>query len=199
MNSYSQSGEDLVVFNSLQSIEGLCVLDIGAGHPKNISNSLGFIEAGCRTVLVEPSPTLFAALLAEHAGRENVKLVHVAVGAERRMVPFYEASDPHYSTAYPAVRDKWEKTGIVSYKTYWVSQVTVRDLVNEVGVGAEIVSIDAEGASFDILTQCPLGEWGTQAIIIEHDGRIVELCAWGDAHGYRPKKVNAENIVFIKE
>jgi len=197
MPTYSQNAEDAVVLSHVLGIEDRCVLEIGAGHPKELSNSLVFIEEGWEAVLIEPSPVLFKALLDFHFSNGKVKLIHAAVGAERRMVPFFEASDPFYSTTRPEIAEKWKQNGM-SYHTYWVPQVTVKDLVHELGIGAGVLSIDTEGTSFDILTQCPLIEWNTKAIIIEHDGRIVELCAWGNANGYDPKRVNSENIVFLK-
>lgn len=195
--SYSQNGEDRIVFPHLSGISRGVVLDIGAGDPTKFSNSMALIERGWRAILVEPSPRHFAKLLAFHGGNPGVTLLNAAIGTENRIVEFHEAEDALYSTTSPAHADKWRGRGM-SYRSYWVAQVTIRTMLTQLGGMAHLLSIDAEGISFDILTQCPLAEWDTRAVIVEHDDRIVEIAAWGRDRGYEPRAVNAENIVLVR-
>ncbi len=58
--SYSQFGEDLIVrylFDMLGTKQPT-YLDIGANHPRFISNTYYFYKRGARGVLVEPNPRL---------------------------------------------------------------------------------------------------------------------------------------------
>ena len=59
-SGYSQFGEDLIIshlFHGL-GIRQPTYLDIGANHPKFISNTYYFYERGSHGVLVEPNPRL---------------------------------------------------------------------------------------------------------------------------------------------
>lgn len=191
--SYSQNGEDKIVLRHLNKESGT-VLDIGAGDGKTFSNSLALIERGWKGILIEPSPRAFAKLLELHGGNPNVTLLNAAVGVEDRIVKFYESGDSLYSTTKSDQAVTWTSRGM-KYTQYWVPQISPKTLTNQLGACANVLSIDIEGASFDVLCQCPL-DWDPSIIIIEHDGRAVEISGWGRDHKYDVVALNAENIIL---
>lgn len=194
--SYSQNKEDLIVLDLVKGMTGM-VLSIGEFDGKTNSNSLALIERGWKAVLVEPSPWAFDKLMALHGGNPNVSLVNVAIGTERRMVRFYECPGKQVSTTRQDQLERWKASGW-TWRDYFVSQITVADLMNECGASADVLSIDAEGVSVDILMQCPISAWGTRVVIIEHDRKAEAISAWMRDRGFRICELNGENAIFAK-
>src|ERR1035438_1460830 len=61
--SYSQCGEDLIIRYVFDVLKIPCpvYLDIGAHHPRFLSNTFLFYQQGAHGINIEPDPTLFAA------------------------------------------------------------------------------------------------------------------------------------------
>jgi hypothetical protein len=69
----SQSGEVTVLRQLVKEVE--CqkfIVDVGANDGVTISNSLPFIDAGWRGILIEPAPAGFNKLNGNHGQRETV-------------------------------------------------------------------------------------------------------------------------------
>ena len=195
--SYSQNGEDKIILELVKDIEKGTVLDIGAYTGKENSNSLALIEKGWKGVLVEPSPWAFAEAAKLHANNPNVTLVNAAIGTERRMVKFYEAAGTQYSSTSEKSKARWVNEKL-DWREYWVSQIKVSDLINAVGASADVLSIDCEGTSVDILMNCPLSTWSPKVVIVEHDMKCEAIAAWMRARDYRIQDLSGENCVFVK-
>ena len=193
---YSQNREEEIILRVVAKREPGYVLDVGAHDGRTNSNSLALIERGWKAILVEPSPFAFAKLLDLHGQNPRVTLVNATVGTERRCVKFYECQGDQYSTTREDMAKLWETRGI-KYRSYWVSQITVSELINEIGCGADILSIDCEGVSFDILTSIP-SAWSPSVIVVEHDSRAIEITGWAAAKGYEVIGLNAENLLLMK-
>lgn len=192
---YSQNDEERIILQ--YAGKGGTVLDIGAGDGRTFSNSLALIERGWSAICVEPSPFAFAKLMELHGETKRVTLINAAIGTETRMVRFYESDDTLYSTTRESQAQTWTERGM-KYRSYWVSQISIGTLVEQVGASADILSIDAEGLSFDILGSCPPA-WHPKLIIVEHDSRSVEISGWGRARGYDVRGLNSENLLLVKQ
>lgn len=188
---YSQNDEERILLENIGGINNGVILDIGAGDGRSLSNSLALIERGWSAVLVEPSVSAFTKLLDLHAKNERVKLVNAAIGTDTRLVKFYECADTLYSSLNPA------KVEGKPNRSYWIQQITLKTLVAEIGCGPSVMSVDTEGSSFDILSTIPTG-WDLRVIIVEHDGRMVEISGWGREHKYDVRGLNAENVVLVR-
>ena len=70
--TYSQSGEDSIIMYIMAmkgiSLSDCSYLDLGANHPKSMSNTYFFYEQGARGVLVEANPNLVTELKNERSG-----------------------------------------------------------------------------------------------------------------------------------
>lgn len=192
---YSQNDEERIILENAGPVG--VVLDIGAGDGRTFSNSLALIERGWRAICIEPSPFAFAKLLELHGSNKNVVLLNAAIGTENRIVRFYESDDTLYSTTRESQADAWAQRGM-KYRSYYVPQVSVVTLLEQLGASANVLSIDAEGNSFDILGSCP-SAWAPKLIVVEHDARAVEISGWGRAHGYDVHGLNAENLILVKQ
>ena len=173
------------------------VFDIGAHDGKTNSNSLALIEMGWSAVLIEPSPSCFLKLLDRHAGNPKVTLINAAIGLDKMMVKFYEFVDDQCGTTVRANAEKWTSPER-KCREYWISQVTIPELLNQVGGCADVLSIDTEGTAFDILGKCPITSWNPTVIVVEHDLRAYEMAAWAERMKYDIHGLNAENLVMVK-
>jgi len=197
MSHYSQSEEDLL-FQRLLKGGSLpkqgTILDIGAFDGVTFSNSRSLIEQGWFATLIEPSPYAFRELLELYGNNQNVRLINAALGLDNTMIPFHEGG--LYGTTNLHNRDRWSST--VKYRrSYWVPQVTPAMFVNQFGGAPEILSIDTEGNSFELLKAFPVDSWVPWLIIVEHDSRIVEIASWARKKNYRTVDVNAENLILV--
>lgn len=194
--SYSQNKEDVLILEMVSHLAlPRCVFEIGAHNGKWLSNSLALIEKGWNAVLVEPSPSAFLELLKLHANRPNVMLLNAAVGTDTRITKFYECEGDLCSTTSEANLARWPDR---KFREYWVPQITVSTIVAQLGGGADVLSVDTEGTSFDIVRSCPIDSWSPRVIVVEHDDRMGEIAAWGREKGYRTCELNGENIMLMK-
>lgn len=197
--SYSQNNEEAVILRKLSGMSPGVVLDIGAHDGKTNSNSLALIEMGWRGFLVEPSPVAFAKLLELHGKNEKVQLINAAVGTEERLTKFYDFGGDQYGTTLEATALRRSNSNSKPlFATYWVPQITIRKLVEQIGVSADVLSVDCEGASVDILFSCPIGSWSPSVIVVEHDGRAVEISGWAREKGFEVGSLNAENVILMR-
>lgn len=198
MKFYGQNEEDRVIWDLVQNLSmPRKVLDIGAFDGVTNSNSLNLIKQGWNGVLVEPSPWAFMKLMELHGSNPKVTLINAVIGTERRMVKFYECPGDQYSTTRESVRDLWANSG-KAYRSYWVSQITIVNLMNECDASADVLSIDCEGVSVDILLSCPIGSWASKVVIVEHDGRVGEVAASMRNRGWMIQDLTAENATFYR-
>lgn len=196
---YSQNDEARVILKYVQGAKDTrgTVLDIGAGDGRTFSNSLNLIERGWEAICIEPSPFAFAKLLELHGNNKKVTLLNCAIGTEDRIVKFYESSDTLYSTTHEKQAETWTERGM-TYRSYHVPQISIKTMLEQMGAKADVLSIDCEGSSFDILGSCP-SAWDPKIVIVEHDGRCVEISGWGRKHNYDVVALNAENLVLVKQ
>src|SRR5579859_6100094 len=77
--SYAQNFEDVMLWRALRHVKSGFYIDVGAGHPEELSVTKAFYDRGWRGVSVEPDPD-YAAQLRQARTREI--LVEAALGAE---------------------------------------------------------------------------------------------------------------------
>ena len=195
---FSQGGEEKIILGATEMLDGpRCVLDIGAYDGLTYSNSAALINKGWNAVLIEPCPFAFAKLMVRYADNPRVKLINAAMGMENRLVAFWDFQDDLCSTTIEGNADLWAKTGR-KCKKYWVAQMTPAMLVNEVAGGYDVISIDAEGVSVEILKSLPIGAWIPKVICVEHDQRLVEAADWGREKGFQPAYLDAQNLILTR-
>lgn len=170
--SFAQQGEDLILFNLLRhefGIERPSYLDIGAGDPVLSNNTYALYGTGSRGVLVEPNPTLVAALASVRPG-------DVVVNAGVGLTNSREAN-------YYVIRDRWplntfspevvaelrrrSKTDPVE-KILKMPLIHINKLIAEHFKSApDLVSIDIEGMDLDVLRSMDFTRYRPAAICAE--------------------------------
>jgi len=194
---YSQNNEQQIILEYFKDFKG-GLLDIGANNGKTFSNSLALIERGWGADLVEPSPYAFELLKKLHDGNDKVSCHNLAIGLYTEEVTLH-MNEPHIpndvsllATTKPEEKNRW---GALKFNEVKVSQYTYSDFAGEVKY--DFITIDAEGADWDILQQINLANVGCKLLCIEHNGKDIDKYRnYCEKYGMRQIAINAENIIM---
>lgn len=206
MKDYSQNGEQSIILKYFGGFIG-AALDIGANDGILLSNSRALVELGWSAVLVEPAAAAYRKLVLNNANAafsDRVTLVNAAITTQDGPIDFYD-SGTHLkqgdtsllSTTHPEEMARWKKSGEVFTKTT-VRGITFETLMQETGVWHhDFISIDAEGADYDILKQIDLTAVGCRLLCVEVNQRgDAEFTAYAAKHGMRLLWASYENRVY---
>lgn len=194
MKSFSQYGEDLKAFEIIQkrSKQTARILEIGAWDPIDKSNSRLFIEAGWDAVLVEPSPSKLAALVREYSELPNVVIFGTPITVHGGFITLNLTDDALSGEQIP---EQWKEQGGFYGWARFMS-VSLAEFISHVGGDFGVVSIDAEGTSVDLFFALMETGCRPRVLIVEHDGRLVEMAPKYEECGYRPAHTNGTNIIL---
>lgn len=195
VRSHSQYGEDVKAWDILSRWEcvGGRVLDIGAWHPTALSNSRLFIEAGWSAVLFEPSPAKLKDLVTEYGQNERVTVISAPVTVHGGFITL-NITDDALSLEGP-IPEQWKESGGF-YGRMTALSVSVAELFAQFGGDFQLVSIDVEGTSVDVFAEMLNCGPRPRVVILEHDGRLVEVNQIAEAAHYRQAHVNGTNVIF---
>jgi FkbM family methyltransferase len=165
--SFSQNGEDVVLWRALHQVANGRYIDVGANDPEIYSVSMGFYNRGWSGITVEPDPA-FAQM--QRAKRPRDLMVEAAITAEDRdAIPFHVVDGTGLSTVDPDIARSHARAG---YETHDV-EVTTRtmdSILEEAGWrGSDIhfMSVDTEGSERDVLESINFGIWRPWILIVE--------------------------------
>lgn len=225
MKDFSQNGEQKIIRDYFEGALGMA-LDCGANDGLTFSNSRALVELGWDAVLVEPAEIPYMKLV--HAnmpsgatpfvapptqyrvpnpdGTPRIICINAAITTTDGPLEFH-SSGTHLkkgdtdllSTSRPEELARWKKSGEVFTKTT-VRGITFETLMRETGVKHfDFISIDAEGADFDILKQIDLTAVGCRMLCVEVNARgDQEFTAYAARHGMRLHWSCYENRIYVK-
>lgn len=169
-------------------------LDIGAYHPKALSNTRALFELGWTGVMIEPSPHPMLDLLAEYGNESRITLVSGAVACEPGLVLLH-VTDDAVSTSSDVVFELWNK------KAKYIGKMLTPGIPLEYIAlrfgGFDFINIDAEGISVDLFHGMMKLGWSPKAFCVEHDGREGELIKAATARSYSVTYGNETNLVLV--
>ena len=197
---YSQNREEEIIL-SLFSVEKSVghFLDIGAYDGKTFSNTLRLAELGWSGVCVEPSPTVFPALLKLHAPNPNIALVNCAVASTTGFMDFWDSGGDAISTTHQAHKIKWERGHPVTYSKMVIYAISFSDLFRKFGLNFEFINLDVEGVSADLFMLLPLQALErTRCLCVEHDGKMEEIQVRAKQFGFDYVWHSGENIILFR-
>jgi FkbM family methyltransferase len=174
---YSQFGEDLIIqflFHNL-GIEKPTYLDIGANHPKFISNTYYFYRRGSSGVLVEPNPRLSKRL---RAARPRDVVLEVGIGlSAATQADFYVFAGfaDGLSTFSKSDAMHWQTVGQKGYgkipieKVIQVPLVPINQIIEKHfgGKAPNILSLDVEGLDLDVLKGLDYDRFAPDVVCVE--------------------------------
>jgi len=201
-------------------------LSVGENDGETLSNVRALALMGWGGVAVEPSPTAFAKLRALYthenpAGHPNIHCVNAAITTQDGPVDFYDCGVHLHkgdtsllSTTRREELARWKRSGEQFTKTT-ARGITFATLLNECGLEVapmdqsvpdepyyarfDFITIDAEGADYDILKQIDLTAVGCRMLCVEvnarGDGPFTEYAA---QHGLKLHWQSFENRIYAR-
>lgn len=174
-------------------------LDIGAYDGKAFSNTLKLAELGWGGVCIEPSPSVFPALMKLHGQNPNIDLVNAAVSPSPSLVEFYDSGGDAISTTSAAHRDKWQRGWTVNFTKFFVFTLPMPVMFARFGYNYQFINIDVEATNWDIFEKLPFDLLSANRVIcIEHDNYIDQMVSLAAPHGYRVAHTNGENLILAR-
>lgn len=169
--SYAQCGEDLIVEFIFEASSKFnpTYLDLGAYHPKKLSNTYLFYVKGCRGVCVEPDPVLHAKIA---GARRGDVCLNVGVGFDERQAatsPFYIMSAKTLNTFSREDAERYQRYG--SHKIERVVEVPLLH-VNKIieqhfAAYPNFVSLDVEGLDLKVLQALDFARFRPEVFCVE--------------------------------
>jgi hypothetical protein len=212
MKDYSQGGEQAHILKALGVYEGQPaysgkrprLLEIGAYHPTELSNSRALIELGWEAVLFEPSPGPLKGLIQEYGDNPRVEVVGLPVVPGGEQFVKLRVTDDALSTdaGNTAHLKTWEGYGFYGTMTSWAPWLsTVLRRFGKYGGGLfDFVSIDTEGSSVDLFKALVDARhellFLPRCVCVEHNNRWDEIKAASDAGNYELVFRTGENVVL---
>jgi FkbM family methyltransferase len=203
--SFSAAGEDRLVIAWLRVVAGMSMsdvryCDIGANHPKYLSNTFGLYRLGASGVLIEPDPLLCRKLRSARP-RDSVLNVGAAFD-DRRSAKLKRLSDRAFNTFLPEQADlvvkssqNWANSGgqrVVD--EIEVSLVPAGDiLAANFSTGLDFLSIDTEGCNLQILRSIDLDRFRPKIICIEASDDFIPIMS---ANSYELLARTPDNVIF---
>lgn len=190
---YSQNNEQEILLAALPATGRF--LDVGAFHPKALSNTRALYERGWSGVMVEPSPGPMLELLKEYGYDERITLIQALVGWHVGIVSM-EITNDAVSTTDKDVRRTWSEVGGYFGRCF-VPQIETADLITRFGP-FDLIDIDAEGQSFGIFADLLNHRQKPRCICVEHDGTEEAMTNLAASYGYELIHANGENLIFLR-
>lgn len=192
---YSRHGEQAVIMRNTPPSGYL--LDVGAYHPTQFSNTRALLDAGWSGTLVDVSPASVRHLVSGYNGHPSVRVVQAAVGVGREWLDLWFTDDA-LTTSSAEVQSIWSKLGGY-YGTARVQTVPFIELLDDRPIS--FLNIDVEGASgrlflhaLAVLADKHLPE----CICVEHDGDHKRLTDLASGYDYRQVLLNSTNLVVAR-
>ena len=166
--SYAQCGEDLIVEYVLAALgdDKVSNLDIGAHHPRYLSNTYLFYRQGGRGVCVEPDSKLLKRF--EQARPRDICLP-VGIGNSPRTADLFIMTTPTLNTFSRAEAERYQSYGteriedVVSVEIKAINQL----LEEYFTVPPDFVSIDVEGMDLIIMKSYDFVRFRPKVLCVE--------------------------------
>jgi len=151
LTSYSQNGEDVVLWRALGRLARGRYIDVGAHDPSIDSVTMAFYERGWSGITVEPDP--HCAERQRQVRPRDRQIVALAGARDGEILPFFVVEGTGLSTTDPALADAHRRAGHPVSEVEMATR-SVTSLVEEAGwTGEDIhfMSVDTEGSERAVL------------------------------------------------
>lgn len=166
-DSYSQNGEDVVLWRALQHVGRGRYIDVGAYHPRDDSVTMAFYNHGWEGITVEPDPDL--ARLHREMRPRDIQVEAAITDTDQGVATLHVVENTGLSTLDDELLDLHRASG---YETHDLQVATRRmDAVLDEAAwsGTEIhfMSVDTEGFERTVLETTNLARWRPWVLVVE--------------------------------
>jgi FkbM family methyltransferase len=191
MQSYSQFGEDLILWRHFGAKKDGYFVEIGANHPTEGSQTWLFEEQGWRGLLVEPIAASCQSLK-EHRPGSRIFQCALAAPEQRGKAQFQVAAEGSVYSGL-ALNE--------GFTVEHVEEVTVRtldDVLAEAGnPKIDLLSIDVEGVELQVLRGFSLERHRPAVLLLEDHLQKLDVHRHVVNHGYRLVKRTGCNNWYV--
>jgi len=208
--SYSQCGEDLIIYHIFDNlkIKKPTYIDIGANHPYFLNNTYLLYKKGSRGVNIEPNIILFKKL--KKVRRKDVNL-NIGVSDKEGELEFYSINPNTMSTFSKDEAYKLKEE--YNYKIEAITKIKVETLQNVIqkyfdGTYPDLLSIDVEGYDEQILKSIDYEKSSPTIIVAEtiefsmvykDNLKRTEIITFLQNKGYIVYADTMINTIFVKK
>lgn len=206
--SFSQQGEDIVLFHALRDllrIEPATYLDVGAADPILGSNTYLLYTIGARGVLVEPNP-MYVTLLRSARPLDKVVAAGIGVTAEAEGDYYEIKGDPlrnTFSAEHVAELQKGRTDSVIE-RVVKMPLVNINRVIEAQldGRPPDLLSTDVEGLDYAIIRSLDLSRFRPGVICAEtvpiyKPGNASDITKYLRRHDYIPRGGSMFNTIFI--
>jgi FkbM family methyltransferase len=205
--SYSQAGEDLIVsfvFDAL-GIRNPSYLDIGAYHPKHLSNTYLFYKNGSSGVCIEPDPDLYA----RYKGRRpRDTCLNVGVGVSNETsADFYVLATKTLNTFSRVEAEKCDANGQKIEKVISIPLVKIDNILSTHfrNSAPNLVSLDIEGLDYEVIKTFDFSKARPEVFCIEtitfsennSEEKVAPIIEYMKANDYMVYADSYINTIFV--
>lgn len=200
---YSQNAEDKIIQDYFGDIKGT-FLDVGANDGKTLSNTRALADSGWCGVLIEPSPKAFYKLKQLYDGDKTgcFYLYNFAISDHNGTLKFYD-SGTHLNKGDVGLLSTSNEEELKRFPGTQYEEIEVKCFRWKTALNRfkfklfDFVSIDAEGADLEILSQIDLStvkclciEWNSKPEVkAEYDKIMTD---------FKVIYTSAENIIYAR-
>jgi FkbM family methyltransferase len=165
--SFSQNGEDVVLWRALQGVPNGRYVDVGANDPEIFSVSMGFYQRGWSGITIEPDPE-FAQMQRDQRPRDW--LVEAAITPkDRDLVTFHVVDGTGLSTLDDNLARAHQSAGFDTHDVA-VQTRSLDSVLEEAGwegMDIHFMSVDTEGSEQAVLESLDLTVWRPWVLVVE--------------------------------
>ena len=181
--SYSQYGEDLILWGALANVRKGFYIDVGAMDPVKGSVTKLFYDRGWSGINIEPCSRWFEALAAQRPRDINLR---IAASDHAGALTLHEIPDTGLSTSVDKYANGYEVKGMTR-RSYSVPCKPLADICADYVRGnIHFLKIDVEGAEKSVLEGCDFDRFRPWLLAVE----ATEPCT------YTPSHEEWEHLVF---
>lgn len=152
IKSYSQEGEDILLYRIFEECKSGFYVDIGAHHPKRFSNTYFFYKRGWSGINVEPNSDAIKLFKRYRSNDINVELGVSDQAGELTYFMFNEPALNSFDKDLSEKRASNTNYRIIGRKKIKVTRLdTILEKYLDKNVSIDIMCIDAEGYDLNIL------------------------------------------------
>ena len=174
--SYAQFGEDFIIsyLFELLKIDKPVYLDIGANHPRYISNTFYFYERGNSGVCIEPNPELYKKY---KKIRPRDIVLNIGIGTEEEKEADFYLYDNKYNGLSTFSKEQalhWQNIGMeglgkITYqRVIKIPLLSINEIIDKYFQNIpDLLSIDVEGMDLEILQSLDFNRYKPKVICAE--------------------------------
>jgi FkbM family methyltransferase len=163
--SYSQNLEDIVLYKALYDVENGRYVDVGAGHPEEMSVTKLFYNLGWSGVNIEPNSAYFTVLEEQRPRDLNLR---VLVSDKSETLGYFSASSRELSTANQNLYNHYKASGVPGVTESMQTQ-RLDQILKQANLKEEIhfLKIDVEGMELNVLRSMDFAQFQPWIVVIE--------------------------------